>query len=127
MKIPYKKQHQRFNLFLGIIWLIHFLFNLYEDKELRLFNVMWLILSIIYLSMYFYNRKAKYLTIENGIIKQNVLFGTYVKIDDITNIKYFAGEYTLSTKSGGMKINTHHIDPEYFEVLKNELLKIKEF
>ncbi len=127
MKIPYKKQHQRINLILGFVWMIQFLFNLYEDQEFRFSNGMWLILSLLYLGIYFYNRKERYLTIENGIIKQNWPFGKQVKLDEIKRIRYFAGDYTITTKNGEMKINTHLLDQDYFQVLKEELEKTQKF
>lgn len=125
MKIPYKNNYQRINLFLGMLWMVQFVFNLYDDQEFRYSNLLWLILSLCYLSIYFYNRKERYLTIENGIIKQNWPFGKQVKIEDVTKVNYFAGDYTLTTKNGELKINTHLLHQDYFEILKKEIDKIQ--
>jgi hypothetical protein len=34
----------------------------------------WIVISAMYLSLYFYQRQNKYLTIENGFIKENSPF-----------------------------------------------------
>ncbi|MGB2225895.1 MAG: hypothetical protein ACPH5K_08095 [Polaribacter sp.] len=125
MKFPYKKGYQRLNLFLGMLWGIQFIWNLYEDQEFRLSNVMWLLLSVTYLGIFLYNRKEQYLTIENGIIKQNWPFGKQVKIEEIVKVRYFAGDYTLTTKNQELKINTQILNPDYFELLKTEIDKIE--
>jgi hypothetical protein len=41
----------------------------------------------MYLSLYFYQRQNKYLTIENGFIKENSPFGKKINLTDIKNQK----------------------------------------
>lgn len=125
MKFPYKKKHQRLNLGLAFVWFAYFLFKMFDDRLGM--GYVWLFLSVCYFGFYFYGRRNKYLTIEDGVIKENWPFGKSVKIDEITNIRYFAGDYTLTTREKEMKINTHLLDQDYFLKLKEELEKIKPY
>lgn len=127
MKIPYKKKHQRLNLIGGIVWLVHFIFLMYSEGPSNYLNFIWLLLALGYFGIYFWDRREKFLTIEDGIIKQNWPFGKQVKLDEIKRIRYFAGDYTITTKNGEMKINTHLLDQDYFQILKEELEKTQKF
>jgi hypothetical protein len=74
------------------------------------------------LIIYFYQKKEKYLTLENGIIKQNWPFGK--KMNEIKRIRHFAEEYTLKPELQIMKINIDLIEEESLSELKTELKKL---
>ena len=124
MKIGYKKRHLNINLILGIIWLVWFFVFDFNKKEMNWTDYGWLVISIAYLSIYFYQRQNKYLTLENGIIKQNWPFGKKIKLKEITGIKHFAGEYILKSELKKMKINIGLIESESLSELKTELKKL---
>jgi hypothetical protein len=46
----------------------------------------------------FYQRQNKYLTIENGFIKENSPFGKKINLTDIKQIKKFAGDYIIKNR-----------------------------
>ena len=64
----------------------------------------------------------QYLTIENGTIRKNGLYGLGKKLNlnEVNWIKKFAVDYTLKTKKRDLKINTELIDKDSL----NELNKI---
>ena len=88
------------------------------------FDYIWFLLSGFYLLVYFYQKKEKYLTIENGIIKQNWPFGKKMNLNEIKRIRHFAGEYILKSELEKMKINIDLIDVQSLSVLKTELKKL---
>jgi hypothetical protein len=59
---------------MGIIWLIYGIILVIFKEDVNWFDYAWFGFSAIYLIMYFYQKKEKYLTLENGIIKQNWLY-----------------------------------------------------
>lgn len=69
---------------------------------------------MFYIGYYLYDLTNQYLTIENGTIRKNGLYGLGKKLnlDEINWIKKFAGDYTLKTKKGDLKINTELIDKD---------------
>ncbi|WP_372518347.1 hypothetical protein [Winogradskyella sp.] len=124
MKIRYKKRHLNINLILGIIWLVWFFVFDFNKEEMNWTDYGWLVISIAYLSIYFYQRQNKYLTIENGIIKINSPFGKKLNLTEIKRIKKFAGDYILKTDKKELTINTQIIDPNSLAELNAELKKL---
>ena len=124
MKIGYKKRHLNINLILGIMWLVWFFVFDLNKEEMNWTDYGWLVLSIAYLSIYFYQRQNKYLTIENGIIKINSPFGKKLNLTEIKRIKKFAGDYILKTDKSELTINTQIIDPKSLTELNTELEKL---
>ena len=124
MKIRYKKKQVNLNLFLGIVWLANAIVQKVVNENPSWFDYIWYLLSGFYLITYLYQKKEKYLTIENGIIKQNWPFGKKLNMTEIKRIRHFAGEYILKTELSEMKINIGLIDDESLSDLKSELKKL---
>jgi len=125
MKIEYKKRHLKIYLILGIIFLVLGMLNIYYDGENRLTDYGYLFISILYLTLYFYQRQNNYLTIERGVIKINGLFGKKFNLTEIKSIKKFAGDYILKADKKEFRINTQIIDPNSLAELNTELEKLK--
>jgi hypothetical protein len=124
MRIQYKKKQVNLNLFLGIIWLVNGIIQTVINENPNWFDYIWFLLSGFYLLIYFYQKKEKYLTIENGIIKQNWPFGKKMNLNEIKRIRHFAGEYILKSELEKMKINIDLIDEQSLSELKTELKKL---
>ncbi|PKH69024.1 hypothetical protein CXF59_01785 [Flavobacterium sp. ALD4] len=124
MKIGYKKRQMNINLILGLIWLVWFFIGILTKDKLNWTDYGWIVISVMYLSGYFYQRKNKYLTIENGFIKENSPFGKKINLTDIKQIKKFAGDYIIKTEKTELTINTQVIDSNSLAELKNELDKL---
>jgi len=124
MKIGYKKRHLNVNLISGLIWLVWFFVGVFGKEEPNWTDYGWIVISLMYLGMYFYQKNYNYLTIENGFIKQNWPFGKKMKLKEIKGIKHFAGEYILKSELKKMKINIQLINEESLLELKTELKKL---
>ena len=124
MKIGYKKRHLNINLILGIIWLVWFFVFDFNKEEMNWTDYGWLVISIAYLSIYFYQKKYKYVSIENGILTVNRPIGKKLNLTEIKRIKKFAGDYILKTDKKELTINTQIIDPNSLAELNAVLGKL---
>ena len=124
MKIGYKKRHLNINLILGIIWLVWFFIGVFGKEEPNWTDYGWLVISIAYLSIYFYQKKYKYVSIENGILSVNGPIGKKLNLTEIKLIKKFAGDYILKTDKKELTINTQIIDPNSLAELNAVLGKL---
>ena len=124
MKIGYKKRHLNVNLIFGLLWLLWFFIGVFGKEEPNWTDYGWIVISLMYLGMYFYQKNYNYLTIENGFIKQNWPFGKKMNLNEIKGIKHFAGEYILKSELKKMKINIQLINEESLLELKTELKKL---
>ena len=124
MKIGYKKRHLNINLILGIIWLVWFFVFEFNKEEMNWTDYGWLVISIAYLSIYFYQKKYKYVSIENGILTVNGPIGKKLNLTEIKRIKKFAGDYILKTDKKELTINTQIIDPNSLAELNAVLGKL---
>jgi hypothetical protein len=124
MKIGYKKRHLNVNLIFGLFWLIWFFIGVFGKEEPNWTDYGWIVISLMYLGMYFYQKNYNYLTIENGFIKQNWPFGKKMNLNEIKRIRHFAGEYILKSELKKMKINIDFIESESLSKLKTELKKL---
>ena len=97
MKIHYKKRQLNFNLIFGIIWFVYFFVQFYFDDKLHWIDYGWILISLTYFGIYFYQKKYKYVSIENGIITVNGPFGKKLNLTEIKRIKKFAGDYIIKT------------------------------
>lgn len=123
MKIQVKKRQLNFNLIFGIIWLVFFAIKLLS-VELHWIDYGWIFISLAYFGLYFYQKKYKSLTIENGIILVNGPFGKKINLAEIKQIKKFAGDYIIKTDKKEVTINTQIIDPKALTKLNAELEKL---
>ena len=122
MKIKFKKKRLITNLVLGIVWIILGTLSIVTDDKIRWTDYGYLVIGILYVGHYLYDLTNQYLTIENGTIRKNGLygFGKKLNLNEINWIKKFAGDYTLKTEQRELKINTELID----KVSLTELNKI---
>jgi len=124
MKIKYKKQPLLFYLTAGLFLLIFFIVILFEKERLNWIDYGWIVMSFVYLGIFYYQKKYKYITIEDGIIRINGPLGKELKLIEIKRIKKFAGDYIIKTDQKEMTINTQIIDPNSLKELDVELEKL---
>ena len=114
------------NLIFGLVWLVFAIVQLfildYENSNWIKYG--WFGISLMYISVYLYEYFNQYLTIENGIIKKNSLFGKKINLNEIKRIKKFAGDYIIKTDKTELTINMQIIDPESLTDLNTELQKL---
>ncbi|MDG1778817.1 MAG: hypothetical protein P8H23_05670 [Flavobacteriaceae bacterium] len=114
------------NLILGIVWIILGTLSIVTDDKIRWTDYGYLVIGILYVGHYLYDLKNQYLTIENGTIRKNGLYGYWKKINlnEINWIKKFAGDYTLKTEKKELKINTELIDENSLTELNKILAEL---
>ncbi len=112
------------NLIFGLIWFAWFFINILTKEKTSWLDYGWIVISVIYLSLYFYQRQYKYLSIENGFIMENRPFGKKINLNDIKQIKNFAGDYIIKSEKDELTINTQIIDPNSLTELRTELDKL---
>ncbi|MGJ8735938.1 hypothetical protein [Zobellia laminariae] len=113
MKIRYKKKRLRVNLFIVIAWGVLVVLTLFFSSKRQWFDYVYFIMLIFHLAQYIYENKKQYLTIENGTISKNLLFQTKkMNLNEITQIKKFAGDYILKSKLEELTITTQIIDAD---------------
>lgn len=124
MRIHYKKRQLNFNLIFGILWLTYFLIQFFFIDEFHWINYGWIIISFVYFGIYFYQKKFKYVTIDNGKMTVNGPFGKHINLTEIKQIKKFAGDYILKTDKQELIISTEIMDPNSLAKLNAELNKL---
>lgn len=123
MKIYYTKKSLNYKLILGLFMFIYGMYRLVAYDGLFWLDYGWLTLSLIYLGTYLYQKVYGYLKIENGKLQVNTLFKKTIKLDEIKEIRSFAGDYTLRAEDKEVKINTTLIDSESLAALNDKLKK----
>jgi len=126
MKINFKHSYSLKYIKIASVLLLFFVFRIVtsENYSFTNFSNLYSLFAILgSLLIYTIQRKYKYLTIENESIKKNISFKKAIKLNEIVEIKKFAGDYTLITKSESFEINTKIIDIEELNRLDNVLNK----
>ncbi len=75
MKIKFRKKRLYPNLLLGIVWIILGVLNTVINDEIRWNDCGFLEIGVLYAGHYLYDLTNQYLTIENGTIQKNGLYG----------------------------------------------------
>lgn len=124
MKLQYKKRQLNFNLIFGTIWFVYFFIKLFLEEKLHWIDYGWILISLTYFGSYLYQKKYKYVSIENGVLKVNGPLGKKLNLTQIKRIKRFAGDYIIKTDKKELTINTQVIEPESLVELNAELEKL---
>lgn len=124
MKIAFKKRYLNISLVLGIVWLIFGLLEIFIKETPYWTDYATLVISVAYLVLFFYQKQKKYLTIENDTIAINGYSGKQLNLNEIKQIKKFAGDYILKTDQKELSINTQIIDPKSLITLNETLEKL---
>lgn len=121
MKINLKKRYL-FNLFVGIFWILIGIVGFIDDTSTRWTDYAFIVVGIVYVLHYFYDRKHQYVRIENEEIIPNRLYGlrSRIKINEIISVTKKWGEYKIETSEKSLILNSQMIK-------ENDLEKLKEF
>lgn len=123
MNFGYKKRHMNINLIFGLIWFVWFFVGILSKDVLTGIDYGWIFISAMYLIRYYHQRQKKYITIADGVIKDNDWFGKKLLISEIVQVKEFAGNYIIKTDKKELVINTDILDPKSLPDLIEELKK----
>ncbi|OZV67533.1 hypothetical protein [Winogradskyella aurantia] len=124
MKIYYKLKLQRLNLILGIVWLLNGIIQVTVFNSNRWLNYFWFLLALIYFALYFQQRRGKYLSIENDLIKENWLFGKSIQLSKVKTITHLSGEYILKSDDKEFRIKIPLIQNDSLLILHDKLKQL---
>ncbi|QDO93895.1 hypothetical protein FNB79_07825 [Formosa sediminum] len=110
------------NLIAGIIWgIIAILKIIFTDNSNPNFLTYgWIILSVLYLGLYFVQRFGAYLVIEEDGITKTLPFPKQIARQELTQIKTFTAGYKLISDTKTISINTELINTD-------DLIKLQAF
>ena len=123
IQIKYSKKQLRYSLIFGILWILIFVAYLIFRSE-SYFGYGYLAIGIFFLGTYFYKKTVHYATIKNDILIKNNIIPKRIQLDQITDVQYFAGKYTLISNNSEISINTMEIDKKSIEDLKKVINQI---
>ena len=110
MTIRYKRKRNRFYLIMMAFWgaliISSFVFGDFDGWT----DYTVVVLGVMYIAIYSSDYINQYLTIENGIIRNNSLFPKKIFLSEIRVFKQFAGDYILQTDSKELRIDTSLIN-----------------
>jgi hypothetical protein len=126
LKIKFRKKRLRTNLIIGSVWVGLGLLSVVFADGLRWTDYGYFFVGLLYLGHYLYDRINHYLTIENGTLRKNALygFGKRVSLAEIYWIKKFAGDYILKTPQREVTIDTRLIDEDSLMELDRVLAEL---
>ncbi len=102
------------NLIAGVVWSVIAIIKISftDQSKLSFLTYGWIILAILYLSLYFVQRFTSYMTIENNVISKPIPLPKQIAISDITEIKKFKSGYKLISETKTLAINTEMINED---------------
>lgn len=121
MKIRYKKGRSRFFLILCFLWAVILLVNVFNVETLDWTFWTYIILPVVFISIYTFEYLNQYLTIEDGMIYRNSLFPKKMELTKIKRYRKSAGDYILETEKNKLRIDPTIIDSESLKILNQVL------
>lgn len=107
---------------MGLVWCCFGLVFMYFAENIKLLDYGYLFLGLAYFGLFFYEKHHQYFTIENGLLKHHALLGNkQINLEEIIQIKKFAGEYILKTNNTQFTIVPKIIEPDSLKLLMKEL------
>ena len=130
MKFSYSNKRLYINLVLGILWTIIGTSYFFDKENIRWNHYLFIVLGMLYLTMFGYEYSKKYFEISNDKIKLFTIPNKEINLSEIKEVKYYADDYTFKTPKKSLKIVKSQINkkqlPEFenfFNNLKNNLKK----
>ena len=130
MKFSYSNKRLYINLVLGILWTIIGTSYFFDKENMRWNHYLFIVLGMLYLTMFGYEYSKKYLEISNDKIKLFTIPNKEINLSEIKEVKYYADDYTFKTPKKSLKIVKSQINkkqlPEFenfFNDLQNKLKK----
>jgi len=122
MKVPFKAKKIKYFLWAGILYTILGSINLFLNEDN--FTYIWILIGILHVVVYIYQKNKGYISIKNGIIRKHDFLSGKMNESDIQTIKEFAGDYILKNNKKELTITKEYLHEEallYFENLKQKL------
>lgn len=124
MEISYNKKKSNISLILGIIWILIGTTSIIGNSE-NDFLSGFLFIGIAYLAIYFMQRNVPYVLITDEFIQVCNFKKKKIYLKDITEVKYFAGDYIIKSDSKELSIDSNFVEKESLPNLKNAIEELK--
>ena len=132
MTVRLKKRRLYTPLWLGLLWILFgILYFVFDDGNTYWLAFGYLLVGGFELGQFFYSLKHQYITIKNGIIRKNMIYGFKNKVilEEIDEIKKISGYIVLRSKARDLFIDPLVIEneslQEFTEFLKQTDLPAK--
>ncbi|HLF51476.1 hypothetical protein [Flavobacterium sp.] len=112
MEIKYNRKSTRKELIIGILFLAVGLAPILFDERISLIPLGG---GLAYIINSLYNLKTNYVTVKEGYLKKK--FGGKIYLNNLIEVKKFAGDYILKTKQTQITIDTNLVDKESLKEL----------
>jgi hypothetical protein len=124
MIVKYKNKILRHSLTFGLLWIVIGTINVILDNS-NLYKYSFVILGLMYLANYIYQKHYHYLNLTDSSITKNGLFSKTLLFSDINRVTYIAGEYSLFTATKKLTIYKDLVDPSSLEELETIIERLK--
>lgn len=129
IKIRYSKKRLKSYFLLGLFMIIigilfHLLSIFYETwskPPLNTLGIGQVSAGICFWVISLFENTKQYLTIKNEVLIKHTLFSKKINLNDITEIREFAGDLKLITNQTEFVIDTQIADPDSLQELKKAL------
>ncbi|WP_037320047.1 hypothetical protein [Salegentibacter sp. Hel_I_6] len=124
MIIYYQKKRLNYKLYTGIGFLIiGIAIALLNNFSLIYYT--WILLGLLQLATWYYEKKHQYLYITEDSLTKNSLFRKSIKLNELTAIWKLRTSFTLQTKKNKIKIDKDLIEDESLNKLTDFLNQIE--
>lgn len=120
MEIKYNSKSIQLGFIIGIAFLVIGITSVIYSENPSIF---FLVLGITYISIGIYRWKGNYIIVKDGYLKKN--FGGKIFLNDVTEIKKFAGDYIFKTAQTQVTIDTNLVDKKSLPQLEEFVMAFK--
>ena len=122
IKLKYTKRTLKTHLFLGLGFLLLGLFGVFFDAKSN-YNF---VIAVLYLGGAYYYSNYPMIVINGLEIKQNWWFGKKIALQDILEIKYFAGDYIIKNQNMELGICKSELSVEDQQLITDFLRRFED-
>ena len=120
MEIKYNRKSAKNGLIIGILILAVGISSvLFTERT----SILFLVGGLAYIINSIYVLKTNYVTVKDGYLKKNR--GGKIYLDNLIEVKKFAGDYILKTKQTQITIDTNIVDKESLKKLDEFMASLK--
>lgn len=125
MKYNYSRQRLKLNNFNAILFVILAVVEVIRSGGITgFFSIFLVFLAALSVFNIFYELKYQYLTLEDGWLRVNHLFGKKIRLEDLRVIEKNSSGLILRSDKKTFKVNKVLIDQDSLNLLEKELRKL---
>ena len=117
MKIKYENNRLKFNLVYGSFMIIVGIIAIFHNSS-SFFNYCWIIIGLLQVGTYFYDKKYQYLTIKNNTLIKHFLIPQKIKINEIKKVRKVKNTYKVETDKKTIRISKNLIEVDSLKELE---------